>query len=255
MRVSVLGASPWTQNPGGACSGYLVETPSTRLLLDCGSGVVGKLLQFSRLEDVDAVLISHFHSDHCFDLVPYYYGLRYGPGNTGAGRPTLFLPPEGRDQVGGLVAVHSEPDPDYFTDGFELTTYPADGSVRIGDAEVVFRPMRHYIPAFGMRIEFGGRVLTYSADTGPCTALETLARDADLFICEATFVTRDEARDATGHLTAAEAGAIAGRAGARVLMLTHYLRGPDDERRRQAAAKAFGADVLLAEEGQTYDLS
>jgi ribonuclease BN (tRNA processing enzyme) len=255
MRVTILGASPWTQNAGGACSGYLVETPATRLLLDCGSGVVGKLLQFTRLEDVDAVLISHFHSDHCFDLVPYYHGLRYGPGSIAAGLPTLYLPPGGREQVGELVAVYNAPDPDYFADGFELATYPADGTIRVGDAVIILRSVRHYIPTYGMRIESGGRVLIYSADTGPCPALEALARDADLCICEATFVTRDEAPEAGGHLAAAEAGAIAARAGVRQLMLTHFLRGADDERRRQAAEKAFGRGVLLAEEGRTYDLT
>jgi ribonuclease BN (tRNA processing enzyme) len=57
MRLTVLGASPACQNPGGACSGYLLEEDGTAVVIDCGSGVFGRLQQYAKPEDVQAVII------------------------------------------------------------------------------------------------------------------------------------------------------------------------------------------------------
>lgn len=254
MRVTVLGASPWVQNAGGACSGYLVDTPATRLLLDCGSGVVGKLRQHCELPDVDAILISHLHADHCFDLVPYYHGLRYTPGDPNERRPALYLPPDDSDRLGLLAGLYSDAGLDFFADAFRLAMYPADGSIQIGDVVMHFRRVQHYIPTYAMRIESAGRVLIYSADTGPCQAIEDLARAGDLLVCEASFLTRDVAPQDRGHMAAAEAGAVAAQAGVKRLMLTHFLRGADDQRWREEAETTFGDGVLLAQEGRTYQV-
>src|ERR671938_80997 len=103
MRITVLGKSPAWQDADGACSGYLVEGGGARLLLDCGPGVFGKLRRFVDYVDVDAVVISHLHADHIFDLVPYASGLRYAPrqqpvpvdgwpGTDDPARPRLLAP-------------------------------------------------------------------------------------------------------------------------------------------------------------------
>ena len=75
MRLTILGASPACQNPGGACSGYLLEQDGAVVLIDCGSGVFGRLQQYVRPEQVRAVIISHMHADHTLDLVQYRYYL------------------------------------------------------------------------------------------------------------------------------------------------------------------------------------
>lgn len=228
-----------------------METPEARILLDCGSGVVGKLRQHCELSDVDAILISHLHADHCFDLVPYYHGLRYRPSGLMKRRPALYLPPDNPDRLGLLAGFCSDAGLDFFADVFRLEAYPANGSIRVGNAVVHFQRVEHYIPTYGMRIESAGRVLIYSADTGPCQAIEDLAQGGDLLMCEASFLTREEAPHDRGHMAAAEAGAIARRAGVKRLMLIHFLRGADDEHRRAEAERTFGDRVTLAEEGRT----
>ena len=80
IRLTILGKSPSWQDRDGACSGYLVEVDAgPRLLIDCGSGVFGKLRRHGEFERIDAVLISHLHADHLLDLVPFAYALTYGP--------------------------------------------------------------------------------------------------------------------------------------------------------------------------------
>lgn len=221
-------------------------------MLDCGPGVVGKLRQHLELGDIDAIFISHLHPDHCFDLVPYHHGLRYGPGSVDEHRPALYVPPDDPARLGLLTAIFSDAGLDVFAEVFRLEVYPADDAVQVGDAVVRFKRVKHHVPSYAMRIESAGRVLIYSADTGPCEAVEDLARDGDLFVCEAVFLTPEELPEERGHMAASEAGAIARRANVKRLMLTHFLRGADDERRRAGAERTFGDRVMLAEEGQTY---
>src|SRR6476660_10440178 len=98
MKLTVVGCSPAWPNPGGAQSGYLVET-SGRLLLDCGPGVLARLREQEGWPHVDAIVITHFHLDHWGDLVPWTFGSMFGPGRE-LPAPQLWLPPGGRTQLG-----------------------------------------------------------------------------------------------------------------------------------------------------------
>ena len=79
MKLTVVGCSPAWPNPGGAQSGYLVESAERRLLLDCGPGVLPRLRAREGWPVVDAIAITHFHLDHWGDLVPWVWGLQFGP--------------------------------------------------------------------------------------------------------------------------------------------------------------------------------
>ena len=59
MRLTVLGN--WSPYPaaGGACSGYLLEAEDTKILLECGNGITGKLHEYYQAWDLDAIIISH----------------------------------------------------------------------------------------------------------------------------------------------------------------------------------------------------
>src|SRR5438093_5361054 len=69
MRLTVLGRSPARPNPGEACAGYVLEGGNSRILMDVGPGVVAQLLRRNTPEELDAVVISRMHTDHCLDLV------------------------------------------------------------------------------------------------------------------------------------------------------------------------------------------
>ena len=70
MKITVLGGCGAWPAAGQACSGYLVEHAGFRLLIDPGYATLPRLLQHVSAEDVDAVLVSHGHPDHCADLNP-----------------------------------------------------------------------------------------------------------------------------------------------------------------------------------------
>ena len=114
--------------------------------------------------------------------------------------------------------------------------------------------MNHPVETFGFRVEHGGRILAYSADTGPCEALVGLARRADLLLCEASFLEgTDLPRDL--HLTGRQAGEHAERAGVRHLVLTHLVPWNDKQLSYAEASAAFTGTLSLAAQGHEFDLS
>jgi len=218
VRLTVIGSSPAWPNPGGACSGYLVDG---RLLLDCGPGVLAKLRERepgpSGWPSVEAIAITHLHLDHWGDLVPWVWGCLYGPGRST--KPALWLPPGSTEEL--RPVLHRLGTEDMLERAFDVSEYEARRPFTAAGLEVTAVPVDHYdIDAYGFRVE-GGRVLAYSGDSGPCGGLAELASDADLLVCEATLERADLDGPDRGHLDADEAAATAAAAGAKRLLLTH----------------------------------
>ena len=216
VRLTVVGCSPAWPNPGGAQSGYLVEG-SGRLLLDCGPGVLARLREREPWPRIDAIAITHFHLDHWGDLVPWVWGSVFGPGGTVEG-PRLLVPPGGtallREFGERLGAA------DMFDRAFRLFEYRDGEPFEAAGFEVTAVRVPHYaIDSYAFRVEDGSRVLAYSGDSGPSERLGELARDADLFVCEATLL--DGEPDPRGHLSLDEAQAAFADSGARRLLVTH----------------------------------
>ncbi|MDQ2674516.1 MAG: MBL fold metallo-hydrolase [Chloroflexota bacterium] len=254
MRLTILGRSPASPNPGEACAGYLIEGGNSRVLVDIGPGVVAQLLRRHHPDDLDAIVVSHMHADHMLDLVTlrYVYPWRGHPKDQ---RLRVIMPPGSADQV--LDLARGAGNPRHFEDAFQLSEH--DGSSAISFDGLSLTPVEtvHFIPCWGFRAEADGRLLGYSADTGPGEAVGTIADGADLFLSEATLRNLDEdARppENRGHLLPEEAGSFARDAGAKRLMLTHLPVDGDGAWARNAASEAYGADAEIAEPGQTYEI-
>lgn len=217
MRVKVIGCSPAWPNAGGAQSGYLVEGGG-RLLLDCGPGVLARLRNGnSGWPRVDAIVITHFHLDHWGDLVPWTFGAAFGPGRE-VPKPELWLPPGGSGRLRALGGQLSFTD--QLEDAFALREYRPDEPFGAAGFDVTPVPLAHYEElTFGMRVSDGTRTLAYSGDTAPTPRLADLAREADLFLCEATLAQPEPAE--RGHLTEDEAASAFDESGARRLVVIH----------------------------------
>ncbi|MEV4291362.1 MBL fold metallo-hydrolase [Nonomuraea bangladeshensis] len=238
-QVTVLGSCGAFPEPGRACSGFAVDWDGYRLVLDLGYATLPRLLAHWPDGAVDAVVVTHEHPDHCIDLHGLFRMRFYG-GGPGAPKVPLYCPPGVLDRLGGL-----EPDVDLRA---VFDVRPLPGSHRVGPFELTGLSLPHYVPNAGIRLEADGVALAYSGDTGPTPALAELGRGADLFIVEATDRDGETGRSPRNLLTSAEAGYWAARAGARRLMLTHFWPGNDRDAAVAAARRAFGGDVLAAEE-------
>jgi ribonuclease BN (tRNA processing enzyme) len=252
FRLTILGKSPSWQDRDGACSGYLVEVAGLSLLVDCGNGVFAKLRRHADYERTDAVIVSHLHADHTLDLLPFAYALTYGQ-QLRSGRPSLHAPPGSRAAMRRLCG---EWGPETLVeDAFDLHEYDPGRELAIGDVRVRFQAVPHYVPSWALQLRVGeeGPRLVFSGDCGPNDELAAFAQDADLLLIEATRLDPDDEMPGM-HLTAGCAGEIGRRAGVRRLVLTHYSDQLDPAVVRSQAQAAFGRDVELAGEGETYDI-
>jgi ribonuclease BN (tRNA processing enzyme) len=220
VRLVVVGCSPAWPNPGGAQSGYLVNG-SGNVLLDCGPGVLARLRVRDGWPKVDAIVITHFHLDHWGDLVPWVWGSMYlqGRGDSPA-RASLWVPPGGIEQLEEFGARLGFPD--MFERVFGVHEYTPDEPFVAATHTVVATRVPHYrMDAYAIGISDGERTLAYSGDSGPSDVLADLARDVDLFVCEATLLRGELDGEPRGHLALDEAVAAFQRSGAKRLLVTH----------------------------------
>jgi ribonuclease BN (tRNA processing enzyme) len=250
--MTVLGKSPSWQDAGGACTAYLVQEREFTLLLDCGSGSFAKLRGAFDYLAVDAILITHLHSDHFFDLVPFSYALTYGRGAGQERRPRLFAPPGAREVFRAMLGAWGKAD--LIESAFELHEYAPGVDLELGQLTARMCEVPHFTRTFAVDISDGRGRLTFGADCGPNTALVEFARDTDLLLLEATLTEPEPPGEPRGHLTAREAGEHGRQAGAKRLILTHFSDELDAERLRSEGEAGFGAPVELAAEGARYEL-
>ncbi|MDX6621681.1 MAG: hypothetical protein QOK36_4067 [Gaiellales bacterium] len=239
--LHVLGCATAGGNPGEACSGYLVSAGGSRILLDCGPGVVSSLLARDA-SPLTAVVLSHLHFDHTGDLVPLGFAHLIGLASEWE-PPELHVPPGGSARLAALSEAGGAGADHFASCGITVREYAPGSALAIGDAELTFRELVHPGTSHAIRVEAGGGVLVFSGDTASTPALGEHAAGADLLLSEATALPASKI-----HLPAADAGRMAREAGCKALVLTHV-----DVRERTAALRqareAFGGPVLAAVPG------
>ncbi|MEV0714398.1 MBL fold metallo-hydrolase [Asanoa sp. NPDC050611] len=244
MRLTVLGARGAYPEADDACSGFLVEHDGFRLLLDAGYATFPRLLTHCAAAEVDAVVITHGHPDHCVDLNPLLRARSLADDPP----PPLpvYAPP------GALDAVLALDRPGML----DYTLHPAgDGDrLRLGPFTVDIRALPHFVPDNGVRVTAGGVALAYQGDSGPSSDLAALADGAALLLAEASYAEAVPA-DSAGQLSSAlDAAAAARAAGAGRLLLTHLFPGLPGATAVAAARSGYAGPVDTADAGQVWEL-
>lgn len=243
LEVVVAGCAGTHPSAERACSGFLVRSADTNLLVDCGNGATRNLQRFCRLDELDAILVTHRHADHCVDLVGVYYALRFHA--DGQRSVDVHAPAGTADMLAALVGDSEE----VFREVCRFHDVAPGDALEVGDIGLSLFDANHSVPTVAVRAEHDGRVAAYSSDTGGGDGLVAAARDADLFLCEASWQGDQHDYPAGLHITAAEAGRIARDAGARRLVLTHIWPANDLDQSRSEAAAVFDGPVEVATDG------
>jgi len=243
----VVGCAGSMPGPDGPASCYLVEQDGFRLLLDLGNGALGALMRYVELADLDAVVLSHLHSDHCIDLNALYVARVYGPYSGGRRLPVLG-PQSAAHRLADAYGLRRDPG---MTGTFDFRTLPQQ--VDIGPFRLRTARMAHPVEAYAVRLDGSHGSLVYSGDTGPNDDLPALAEGADVLLCEASFV-HGEDNPADLHLTGVQAGEVAARSGVGTLVVTHVPPWNDRQVAAAEAATVFGGTVTAATAGLVLDV-
>ncbi|BCL15967.1 MBL fold metallo-hydrolase [Micromonospora sagamiensis] len=245
----MLGCAGSFPGPESACSAYLVEAEGFRLLLDFGTGSLSALQRYAGLHAPDAIILSHLHCDHILDAASYVVVRRYAPDGpypplpvyAPAGAPDRLNAVYGHQEEGGVEDV-------YQFYALEPGTFP------IGPFSVTVDRVNHPVETYGVRLEHDGRVLCYSSDTAPCEPLLRLAQDADVFLCEASYLDGVE-NPPDLHLTGREAGEAATKASVGRLLLTHLVTAWGSEAQTvEAASAAYTGPLDVVRPGSRYEI-
>lgn len=284
MQVTLLGTGCPVVSLDRFGPATLIEKGRHAVLVDCGSGVTQRLLAAGCPGAyLDAILLTHLHSDHLVDL----YQIVISSWHQGRERPQkVYGPPGTRRYVEGLIKLWAPERKQRVAweqrdsaEGLKIEVEELEpgrvleiGEMRITVVEVDHKPVPH---AYGFIFETGkagagkkrgGHKVAISGDTRRCPALIKAARNADLLIHE-VFVHADmpviEGRRsektvsnvASYHTLSSEVGGIAGEAKAKALVLTHFVP-PEAQRDRLLAqvAATFSGPVILGEDLMRFDL-
>jgi ribonuclease BN (tRNA processing enzyme) len=243
MKLTILGNNGPFPAAGGACSGYLVRSESVNIMIDCGNGTLANLQRILGFDRLDAIILTHLHSDHISDMHVLKYAVQIKSKRGTMDHPIkVYAPSEPKEEYDRLNA----------RDAFILNPISEDTTLRIGDMRIGFSLMRHPYMNFAVAIECKGRRFVYSGDTAWTDAIVRFAKGADLLMLDAGLLTKDYSEGAP-HLTAEQCGVVASEAGAGKLLLTHFW--PEyDIGELLAEARASFANTEAAQILQDYDI-
>jgi ribonuclease BN (tRNA processing enzyme) len=247
MRLTVLGGGGAYPTPERGCSGYLIAHGDFLLLIDPGYATVPELLKNFSAADVDAVLITHSHADHCADLNPLLR-VRHLSGHPPPALPVFALS-GAADAVLALDGPMLSAGADYTRHDFN-----AGDAYAIGPFQVTTRSLQHFVPNVGVRLDVGGASLAYTGDGGADPQVVDLASGASLLLAEATFP-EDVPEASVGHLSSArQAGDHATAAHVGELVLTHLWPGVQPDAAAEAARRTFDGPISVAMPGFATDI-
>ncbi|GAA2815385.1 MBL fold metallo-hydrolase [Kribbella solani] len=248
MKLTVIGCSGSVPGPDSAASSYLVTAEGFNLVLDLGSGALGTLQRHLAVPEIGAIGLSHLHPDHCMDLCGLYVAARYAPGAP-IPRIPVYGPPGASERMALAYDLPLDPGMEE-----ELDFHAWQEVQAIGPFTIRTAPMVHPVPAYAIRVEYGGRVLVYTGDTGPNEALIELARGADVLLSEAALPDGDPGNPADLHLTPSDAGEHATKAGAKRLVITHVPPWYDPVVQAEHARRTFSGPIEIASTNAVFDI-
>lgn len=210
MKVYFLGTNGWFDTKTGNTVCVLVETKSEYVIFDAGNGLT-KIASLIKQDKPVYLFLSHYHFDHiigfhALNKFSFRQGIDvYGP----PGLKLLFKRVMNKPYTIPLAKLKTK------------IRLHEIANLRVLPAGIECKPLRHSIVCYGYRLVAENKILTYCTDTGLCNNLYSLAKDADLFIAECSYLAGQN--DAHWpHLNPESAGCAALKAGAKKLALIHF---------------------------------
>ncbi|MHB8109478.1 MAG: MBL fold metallo-hydrolase [Syntrophorhabdaceae bacterium] len=240
MRLHILGTGTAIPRIERNSSAYFVVGQNARVLIDVGPAIVRRLLEKKfEVDDVDAIILTHFHIDHTADLSTFFFACNYG--RVARTKPLTIIGGKGiRRFYEDLRAAYPWIKPK----SYDLTIKSLiNGSMDFSGLTIKTKPANHNPESIAVRIE-EKRSITFSGDTDYSPSLIKLAEGTDIFVVECAF----PERKVKGHLNLETLDTIVEKANPKQVILTHLY--PDWDTYRGVLHKPY----LLGEDGMEIDV-
>ena len=255
MELTVLGSGSAMPVPDRAQAGYLLDDGDRSLLVDCGSGVLGRLAGTDTgYEGVSTVLVTHLHLDHVAALFP----LLKARWLAGEEHLEVVGPAGTTALVDGLLDVH-----DYLDGRIDLAVREVSAAREFSAAgfDVAARATRHSMDGLAYRVSppsadapAAAGPLALSGDTEAFAGLASFADGADALVHDCSF---PDDVDVSGHPTPTALGESLAGVDIDTLLLSHLYPitgGREREMERQVREAGFDGAVRTAEDGLRLSL-
>ena len=241
LTVTVIGSAGTHASADRVCSSYLLTYGDDNLVLDLGAGALHNLSKAISVSAISGIIISHMHPDHFLDLYGLQYALRFHPESPGP------IPVYGPAPLESTIAALL-PDESMQRMGEQMEFRPLEhgSQAELGPFEIELFSMNHPEPCLGSRVTIGDTVVAFTGDTAPTPATTPLARDADLFICDSSWLESQRPVPPDVHNTGLEAGRAATAAAVRRLLITHVSPYNDPQEVAAEAATTYDGEIIVA---------
>lgn len=234
MKVTIIGHWGGFPKVGEATSGYLIEHDDYKLLLECGSGVLSSLQKVIDLGSLNAVLISHYHYDHCCDIGPLQYARQIKTQLGEINNPFPIYAPNG--EFFNLLKWEN------YTYG---ESFNESSTLNLGPFEISFIKNNHPVEAYSVKIKCSNKVLAFTSDTSYFEELADFFKDSDLLIAECSFYAHMDGTKA-GHLNSSQAGMLAEKSNVKKLVLTHLPHYGKLNELIEQSKQNYNGEIILA---------
>lgn len=242
--ITPLGTVSPYPNSSMNCPGFLLEYNNQKMLLDCGNGITS-LLNFPNILENLSIIITHYHKDHFGDIGAIQYA-SYVYHNLGLldKKIKIYLPKNDMGFNKASITSNKESYSDY---------YDLDNSYSflIDNLNITFQDNNsHNIETYMVKLQNKDFKIIYTSDIGTTnlSSLVEFCKNADLIICESSFLQRHNANSKT-HMTAYDAGILASKSNTQKLLLTHFWPEENKELYLEEAKQNF-ENVEVAKEGK-----
>ncbi len=251
MHLTTIGTGTAAPHPTRSAAAHLVRAGSITLLLDCGAGAVQRMAAVGvPWQSITHVAVTHFHPDHIADLVMLVMGWRWGQLPPRAEPVTVYGPPGTGVFLEQLAALYGAW---LLAPGFPLTVrelVPDEIILLADDVRLRAQPVPHTAESVAYSVAQGSTRLVYTGDTGYDDALADWASGCDVLLAECSLPDSLAIRD---HLTPRQVGALAARANARRLVLTHFYPPVESIDIVSEVAEQYAGPVDLATDGWSIE--